>query len=291
MNGIIFGLALLVAGLLSLAQAQSPQIKAIILAPRPVASGGCSQATNWFARAPGLNGLHTAGFTNFLCGLEIDGIGCSNTWDFIHVYATQDSTTALLNLCSASFATVANGTPSWSADQGFTGGSGKYLNPTFVPSSAGGFQTLNSGTFGFYDRTSDTTPNPVVHMGALGTSNSYVQLLGAPVAMHVNEGFGSIATGTLVNTQGLWLITRTGAATVVGYKNGASTFTNTNSSTSLVDITIVTMALNNGGVFTGFETPHQFAADYYGRGLNATEAANFTTRLNALATALGWNTF
>jgi hypothetical protein len=257
-------------------------------------SGVCAQATNFLARTSGLNGTHTTAYTTFLCGLETDGIGCSNTWNVLKVYATQDSTTALLNLCSASYATVANGSPSWAADQGYTGGSGKYLDPSFVPSTAGGFWTLNSATYGFYTRTSDTIATNQVEMGAIGpgaATNSYVQLLGAGPAtsFHVNAQFGA-TTGVTPNIQGLYIFTRTGATTSVGYRNGSSFATNGETSTGLTDITMYTMALNNNGV-AAFESSNQFAADYLGRGLSPTEATNFTTRLNTLATALGWNVF
>ncbi len=53
-------------------------------------------AAPFLARTSGLDGTHTTAYTNLICGLIADGVW--QKLDMLHIYATQNSTTALLNL-------------------------------------------------------------------------------------------------------------------------------------------------------------------------------------------------
>jgi hypothetical protein len=92
--------------------------------------GGDSAAyTNFIARTSGLDGTHTTAYQTLLNGLTSDGIfnsdGTSTYLDALYVFATADSTTANLNLCSASYPCVHHagilGSATFTADAGWTG--------------------------------------------------------------------------------------------------------------------------------------------------------------------------
>jgi hypothetical protein len=103
-----------------------------------VAGGGCSQATAFLARTSGLDGTHTTAYTNLICGLVTDGLitgtmagsgsgatACGSKFDAIYILATQDATTAKLNLCSTTFSPATlTGSPTFTADRGYQSAAG-----------------------------------------------------------------------------------------------------------------------------------------------------------------------
>src|SRR3954470_17782283 len=76
-------------------------------------------AAAFLARTTGLDVTHVNAYTALLNGLEADSLCCK--LDMLHVYAMQDSTTALLNLISPSYNGTLIGAPTFTADRGFTG--------------------------------------------------------------------------------------------------------------------------------------------------------------------------
>lgn len=106
-----------------------------IIAPSGLpAASGCAAASAFLARSSGLDALHQVAYINLICGLVADGV-----WiflDAVYVLATTNTTTALLNLVSTSFPLTVNGAPTFTADSGYVGGAGKWLDTGFNPSSA-----------------------------------------------------------------------------------------------------------------------------------------------------------
>jgi len=86
----------------------------------------------------GLDTAHTTNYTTLICGLVADGI--YSKLDMLHIYATQDSVTALFNLVSSTnYNGVKNGAPTFTADRGFTGTNSSttiYIDTGFNPSTA-----------------------------------------------------------------------------------------------------------------------------------------------------------
>src|SRR5438105_2736087 len=95
---ILSAVSLFLTGLFSLAQAQVPLTGAG--KGRPAADSAA--ATNLLARTTGLDAAHIAAYKALLNGLTADGIfnsdGTSNFLDALYIWATQDQTTADLNL-------------------------------------------------------------------------------------------------------------------------------------------------------------------------------------------------
>src|SRR5262245_58714994 len=104
-----------------------------------------TEAAQFLARTSGLDTAHTNAYTALIDGLVADGIW--SKLDLLHIYATQDSTNALLNLISSSFTGITHGSPTFTADRGFTGVSGSstvYIDTQFNPNSGTRKYTLDS---------------------------------------------------------------------------------------------------------------------------------------------------
>jgi hypothetical protein len=251
-------------------------------------------AGTFLARTSGLSGTETTAYTNMICGMISDGVGCS-AWsgstgnlDIFYFLATNTTTTANLNLCSSSFTLTPSNTPTFNADQGYTGNaSNMKLDTGFSSASGGSYSSTTSASIGFYDRTLRATSDSYVQVGAVTggqfdycTSN-FQNLDGV--------SFGA-PSGTLVassQAQGQFVCTRN-AGNVQAYKNGNSTpFVNaaqTIGSAPAATITLLTLSSTNF-------TSDQLSAAFAGGGLNSTQATAIASRINAAMTALGTNVY
>jgi hypothetical protein len=94
----------------------------------------CAQAREFLARTTNFDQKHRRAYIRLINGLVKDGI-----WprlDVLYIFATQDETVALLNLKSSSFAATKQNSPTFTADQGFTG-LASANNNILVPSFTG----------------------------------------------------------------------------------------------------------------------------------------------------------
>jgi hypothetical protein len=260
---------------------------------RPISSDA-AQTTAFLARTSGLSGTETAAYKALINGLVSDG-----TWsllDALYIFATNNTTTAKLNLVSTSFTATYNGTPAestqFTADQGYTGdGSTVYLDTGFIPSSAGGVFTLNSSHIGQYMLTSRTVDQNYVAMGSDTTNYTYVQLkTSGQVFYDINAQNFPSATNS--NAQGFYIETRTGASATAIYKNGNATALGTGAGTSASLTTghIIILALDNSGSQLFFD-PSQIAAATIGAGISSANYVLISNRINAYMTALGINVY
>jgi hypothetical protein len=238
-------------------------------------------------RTSGLDATHVSAYTALINGLVSDGIW--SKLDVLHVYATQDSTTALLNLVSPAYTGVSHGSPTFTADRGFTGTGNSttvYIDTTFVPQFATSPQmSLNSGHVSIWDAT-DTGQSPQGMMGAFNANGS-IELISK--FTDNNSYFlvngNTFTTVASASAQGHFIANRSGASASQGYKNGSSIVTNTDSSTGLPGVTVVTLGMNSNNTIHGSNV--QAAMASIGSSLSSTDASNFYTRLRTYMTAVG----
>lgn len=257
-----------------------------------------SQGNAFLARATAVtNPTDQTNYCTLIDGLEIDGVGCSNTLDLLYILAAPDSATYLLNLCSSSFTLTANGTGTFTANQGYAGnGSTGYLDTNYTPSTNAAFSTLNSTTLGLYDRTSRTASSTTTQFGGKGaaTSYSYATVLVAGNQFQSSINASVFPNFTVVtNAQGAWSSTRSGSGTVALYKNGSSTSLTANgtqTSNALPNGKLLISAFGTSGVASQFSTD-QLAAAWYGAGLTGAQAVSIHTRINNFLTAYGTNVY
>ncbi len=272
------------------------------LAPASAQFGGClpglcrqagpicvnsGHATAFLARTSGLDATHITAYTNLLNGLDSDGLSCK--FDFLYVFATQDSTTALLNLISTSYHATIHGAVTFTADRSFSGADGSttiYISTGFNPLalSATARYQQNTSHISLWSLTNATSIFP-----AIGATNGSFDTLIFPKYSDNNAYFrlNSVnAGGATANPTplGHYIATRNGI-TVNGYRNGATLATIASTANPIPNFELYVASFNNNGTpsGSGLLTASASAGGY----LDATQSGNFYTRLRTYMTAVG----
>jgi len=256
------------------------------VADYPPPSGGTSaEATAFLARTSGLDATHTNAYTALIDGLVADGIWAK--LDVLYIYATDTSVNAVLNLVSTNYNGTISGSPTFTADRGFTGTDSNtlnFINPGFNPTTAPSPKSvLNSAHISLWTNATIS-----------GNGSGIVATQCAFIAPNHNSGAfysrinSANAGGTFSASAaaGHYLGSRTGVSAIAGYKNGSSVMTDTQASTSLPNFNYVSLGYNNSGAGT-VGSSQQHAMFSIGSGLNSTEAGNFYARLRTYMTVVG----
>jgi hypothetical protein len=262
-------------------------------------------ATNFLARTSGLSTTETNATCNLINGMVADGTitgnlsgatGCGSILDGLYIIATNTTTTANLNLCGTSYGLTAHGSPTFTADHGYTGnGSSAYLDTGFTPSGAGGNTSLDSATIGVYDLSNRAANGGSTEMGSgSGGPTSYTALgvLGSTNTASVEVNGSTFPNVTGVGTSnGLTAISRTSSSAFSLYKNASSTPVGSPSSTASASMPILPyyiLAMSAGP--TNF-TSDQLSAAFFGGGVTGAQYLAISNRINAYMTALGINQY
>lgn len=266
---------------------------ALVGSSRALLSGGVSpQAARFLARTSGVDTLHRNAYINLINGLVEDGVW--SLLDVLYIFATQSSANALLNLIGSSFNGTANGSPTFTANQGFTGVDASttvYIDTGFNASIAGGKYAQNSAHVSTWQLNNITSSFPTMGVGDFGLSNNVTQIYPKFTAdgnayFRIDDGTpsGGSASSTAV---GHFLSNRTGSAASQGYVNGALFSSPNATSSGLNNLNMAILALNV--VTTGFSngSSYQLSMASCGAGLNFTQASLFYSRLRTYMTAVG----
>jgi hypothetical protein len=239
-----------------------------------------TQASTFLARTSGLNATETNAYCNLINGLVADGIWTS--FDAIYVLATNTTTTAALNLVSTSFSLLTVGSPTFTADRGYTGAASAALNTQFDTTVGGRNYTQNSASLWAWTLTNFSSGGDYGSM--LGNTSGSFNIRLYPHYSN-NEYFWAV-NDALVN-----------GSTNVGHFYG-TTRSNSTQATEYVDTTanlvtaastapagtISLLADNNSGLnpFGGIQS---FAA--IGSGLNSTQQGQLYARVHTMQTIAG----
>ncbi len=261
-----------------------------LLGAGPGAGGSShsSEATAFIARTSGLDATHINAYNALIDGLVTDGIW--SKFDMLHIYATQDSTTALLNLVSSSYGGTTHGSPTFTADRGFTGGttnnSTVYIDTGFNAATAGSPKyTTNSAHLSAWAITNASPGFGAAGLlGATGGNSGFiVPRNGSANAVFVPQsGQMNFAVSQRI---GHYHANRSGASANQGYINGSSVVTGSGASSTVPNNNMYTLAANISGTSQG--DPNQVGMASIGSSLSGTEAGNFYTRLRTYMTAVG----
>jgi hypothetical protein len=208
----------------------------------------------------------------------------------IWIHASENEFQAKIDIVNVGAATKTGGL-TFTASQGYTGDGVNYLDSGF---SNDALFTLNDCSFGNYIRNNRTTGANTDSMGVTRSSGGdavLVPLVSGSFFYEINDSVYPSPVNT--STQGLWAASRKSSSTQENlYKNGSlfSGPDTSNTSSALSAQTFYILGLNQNGTPNNFSTD-QVAITFMGAGLDATQAANLSSDLNAYMTALGTNVY
>ena len=163
---------------------------------------------------------------------------------------------------------------------------------TFIPSGSG--ISLNSGHMSYYNRVNHTTGG--CYMGVrtnnapINSSQIFVNAT-APISASFSGwcGPGIFNRGTLSNTKGYFVTSRTTSTLDETYVNGALELTYTGSSTGLAGLKMLIGARNfaSSGITVTSPTDTNCAFASVGDGLSSSEVSTLYTIVQAYETTLG----
>lgn len=173
--------------------------------------------------------------------------GVWTTLDRFWLFAAENSTQALIDLKARAQATIIAGgaAPVFTAGRGYKGQSSGYIDSNFNCSTAGGNYARNSGTYGVWVETADTT-NTNRLVGNDSSQVSEIAVGAVNLAYGCNQGSAS-GSNTAIATTGLIVPTRTGALATAFYLNATQQATVSAASIALANGNVFFLAGNNGG--------------------------------------------
>lgn len=194
----------------------------------PLVSGnvGCSQATSWLGRVSTSN---STAYTTLICYL----VNNNSVWtslDDLHIFATDSTTNALLNLVSTNSSATVHGTPTFTSNVGYTGtdaSSTIFIDTGYNPSSFGGNYTQNSAHIGIWSNTNAASSASGGFAFGISTNASYERIFPkySDGNFHGEINQNSTFSGpSIANSKGHFLNNRSGVNAVQYYQN-ASVFT------------------------------------------------------------------
>jgi len=262
-------------------------------------SVGCSQATTFLARTSGLDATHQSAYTTFICNLVAQGVWAK--MDIVYVFATADTTTAGLNLVSTSFTGATAGSPTFTADAGYTGVNASttvFFNSTFNPTTATTPQfTQNSSHVSAWSNTNAAAVSNggvVVGLGsgaglAAPNTSLFPKFNDGKAYYRINDGSSSAGV-TNANSTGHYLANRSGASTQQGYKNAVDQGVVSQTSGTPANGPMYILAVDD--VITGVPNP-AFGAGYQvmmatiGGSLSAGDVTNLCHETNTYLNTIG----
>lgn len=248
------------------------------------AGGGCAQATSLLARMDGSQ--NTSAVTTLICGLVTDGV--FSKLDTLYVLAINSTANANLNWVSTSFGLTCSNSPTFTANQGYTGNAfNTFCDTGYNASTSATNYAKDASSFGFCGLTSRASNSNYASIGAVAGGNiSLVEpyAFAADVYYEINDA-GFVTPAVAVNANGTYAVVRTGASATVVYRNGASLTTGSQASSAIPNANFYILAYNNAGSATDF-TGDQLAMAFTGGSLSSTDASNFRTRLQTYMTTV-----
>lgn len=226
-------------------------------------------------------------YDTMITGLVNDGVWAK--LDCLYIFAAVDRTTALLNLISASFACLENGTVNFTAYAGYQGnGAGAadfYLDTQFTPSSDGVAFQVSSQSLGVYIL-SDIQGAGTASGGAIGTnvlSNTFIipWAFGPGNASLSNTSISPFTGG--ISSNGFTIVSNV-AGTMTAYNYGTINGINGANGTAgdtaggLTNVPLYIFALSTPA---GSFSRDQMSCAFIGGGLTGGDVTNMKTKINA----------
>lgn len=256
----------------------------VLIARSPVAADA-AETTAFLARTSGLDATHTNAYKALINGLVSDGVWAK--LDLLQIYATQDATTALLNLISTSYPATVSGSPTFTADGGYTTASGKFVDTGFA-FNAGVNYTQNSACIFLWSgsNVAASSSNKALATAVAFSGNTILQPRNASdqIQIQVNDT-SPIGTPSNTDGSGFFCANRTSSTLKQAWKDGSQQGADmTRSSTTLQSAN-----LQSGGNNATSSNAYAGIIRAIGAGgtLSAGDNANLYARLRTYMTAIG----
>jgi hypothetical protein len=168
--------------------------------------------------------------------------------DLLYMYAADDSSNAKINWINSSFTTTTSGSPTFNANQGYTGNaSSMYLNTNWIPNTDGVNFDTNTASVFTYVRTAVKENKYVLGTGGAGVS--FIRLnpqnTSNQIESRLNEnGLGATSIG---NSSGFYSMIRSSSANYKVFVNDSLKNTITNASTTMSGFKLYVLARNSVG--------------------------------------------
>jgi hypothetical protein len=246
-----------------------------------------AEASAFLARTSGLDANHTSAYTTLINGLVADGLW--SKFDVLYVFATQNSTTALLNLISSSYPGIPNSAPTFTADRGYNSvnGGNAYIDTGFNPATAPSPKfTQNSAHISMWNLTNLAMSNAAC--GIAGPDAHYVMIYpnqdGTNGIAPLNQT--NLPLFTAGDCRGHQLNSRTGSIVHNHYKNAVSVLSDATASATVPNGNIWCCFFHNLSG-SGGGNGHQHAMLSIGLGMSSVDATNFYNRSRTYMTSVG----
>lgn len=205
--------------------------------------------------------------------------------DLLQVYAADVQANALINLPNSSYTATLVGSPTFTADRGFTAVSGtsSYVASGYTPSS-GPKWGQNDHTFGRWMRTGPGGGG--MDFGAYETATLKSASIFSNVTGQYIVGDSGAAQNVLADPLGSVIANRTASGSFDIYKNGAFVTNVSAVSRSGTTLEMFVGAYNFDGSAENYSS-NQISAVWAGQALNSTEIAALHAALQAYMTAVG----
>lgn len=214
----------------------------------------------------------------------VSGSDILSKLDSLHIYATDNSTDALLNLLSSSIPATLVDAPTFTTDRGFdTDGTNDAVDTGLNPTTASHF-TQNSACSGFWSRKSTVTGGSVYGWfdGTDGFTLSPRNTTDIYTIRANQASTSSSGAGTSTDGSGMFSLNRSASNAWQLYRNGSSVLTGSTASAAVNNATLKT-----GNASSGSFAITQTAADWAGSSLTANEQTDLYNALRAYMTAVG----
>lgn len=215
---------------------------------------------------------------------DLKTAGVWSKLDCLFLHDLPNQSDSLRDVVTPTRTATAVNTPTWAANQGFTGnGSTTYINYNHNPSVEGSSYTTNSAALFFWIRTAATGFG--YYGGADdGPARAFVSQSSASAYGVSCPNVGGTTESVTASPVGLLGGNRSGASAVQVYKNGSSVATNTTASVSNLNDDIYGLALNNGGTAVA-HGDGEISIMFTASSLTGAEAADAYTAFNAYRAA------
>lgn len=244
-----------------------------------IGAGTCSQATAFLARVS-VDSAHQTAYISLICSLVNNGIW--SKLDILYLFATQGTSTALTNLTSSTYSAIATGSPTFTADQGFTTGTNKWVDTGLNLASSTNF-TQDSAMFGVWNLTTSSSFVAAAQAAtAFGGLNylrpSDANCSGACASVAVNSSAATSSNpGTVSTGAGLDLAIRPDSTQLQIWQNTTQLVDFVRASVVPDNVDLETAGDNTNGNNTG---AYQIASIFAGAALTAGDVSNFYSAMH-----------